>query len=140
VNAIERGMFVAAIDVTSGDGIAIFPPISENGWDVSDAFFAVAIGKRLESFIDVPTVIFAAANDGNFFNTILSDVADPQIVRQRIKTESPWFAKTVSPDFRPHIGPVAKWIIRRDGVGQAEVNVVDINAQHFAEQDAQVLA
>src|SRR5215813_8922540 len=109
INAVERRMLVAAIDIAAGDRIAIFPAIRKNGRDVGDALLAITIGKRLEPFINIPAEIFPSSNNGNFFNTILSHIANPQVMSQRIKTESPWLAKTVSPDLGPHIWPVAKW-------------------------------
>src|SRR6266436_8195582 len=58
---------------------------------------------------------------------------------QRIKTEPPRLAKTVSPNFGAHIWLVAKGIIRRDRVGEAGSGMIDIDAQHLAEQYLQIL-
>src|SRR6266581_1454051 len=58
---------------------------------------------------------------------------------QRIKTEPPWLAKTVSPDFGPHIWTVAERIIGGNGIGKPGIGVIDIDPQHFAEQNVQIL-
>src|SRR5204862_3608359 len=140
VNAVEGGRFDAAIPITAGDRVAQFAAVGEHRRDVVLAGAAIPIRERFEAFKHVPAVIFPAANDRDFLDAVLSDVADPQVTRDAIEAEAPGLAETVRPDFRAHIAPTTKRIIGGDGVLEARVALVHIDANDLAEEQLHVLA
>src|SRR5205823_854778 len=103
-------------------------------------FLAIAIGERLETFKDIPSVILTAPHDGDFLHAILPNVANPQVARDRIEAESPRLAESPGPDFGTRIGAITKRIVRGNRVREAGVPVIHVNAQNFAEMCGQVLA
>src|SRR5262249_11990100 len=64
---------------------------------------------------------------------------DPQFARQRIEAESPGLAKAIGPDLRPDTRAVAEWIVRRDRIRLADIRMIDVDAEHFAQWRSQVL-
>src|SRR3954465_13558376 len=84
-------------------------------------------------------MVLATANDRDFFNTILPNVADPEIARDRIEAEAPRFTKSICPDFRPCLRSANKRVVRRNGVTQPGISVIHINAQHFGKVDGQIV-
>src|SRR5688572_28275479 len=90
--------------------------------------------------MNIPAVILATPHDGDFLNTILPDVADPQVVCDWIETEPPRLAESVRPDFRTCVGTIAERIVRRDRVGETGVSVVHVYAQDLAKVCGQILA
>src|SRR5437868_15401648 len=84
-------------------------------------------------------MIFAAPHDPDLFDAVLADVADPKLSGQRIKAEPPRLAKAIGPNLRAGVCPAAERIIGRDGVGQRSVAMVDVQAQHFAKEEPEVL-
>lgn len=77
VDAVERGFRIAAIDVAAGDGDAVFSSVGEDRRGKFAIGFAILIGKRGETFNDIPAVISAFFDDIDFFIEILTDIADP---------------------------------------------------------------
>src|SRR5262245_7675362 len=139
VNPIERRAPIATIHIAARHRVAIFPTVGEDRLDVGDAFIAVPIGEWLETFIDIPAVILATSYNSDFLDPVLPDVADPQIVRDRIEAKPPWFAEAVRPNLRARIGATAKWIVSRNRIRQPGVCVVHVDPQDLREVRGQIL-
>src|SRR5256885_6943470 len=52
-----------AIDVPSGHRVSIFAAIREHGRSIGRSLLAVAIRERLESFINIPAVVFPSPHE-----------------------------------------------------------------------------
>src|SRR5262249_21010641 len=98
IDAVEAGIRFGAVDESTGDRLAVLSRIRENRLDIPFALPAIFVGEPLEPLVDVPSVVFAAAEDVDFLVQILPDVAGPEISRDGIEAEPPRLTKPVSPD------------------------------------------
>jgi len=70
---------------------------------------------------------------------ILTDITDPQVARDGIETEPPWFAEAESPNLWSHFRVPAKWIICGNSIGTAVLAMINVDAQHFPEEQLAIL-
>src|ERR1051325_6661671 len=133
IYAIKGRGLVATIDVTARNRVAIFPFVGKYRRCIGHPFLAVVVRERFKSFIDVPAMVLAPSNDGNFFDAVLPNISDPEIAGHHIETESPWLAKAIGPNFGPRIGPASERVVSRDSVGKALIPMVHIYSQHFSQ-------
>src|SRR5205085_3482966 len=93
INAIEKRLFFASVNIAAGYGVAVLPFVGEQRRNVRRSFFAILIGESFETFVDVPAVVFAATNKIDFLHAVLANVGNPEIPIPRVKAESPGIAK-----------------------------------------------
>ena len=93
------------------------------------------------AFVHVPAMIFASADDRDFFVVYLANVTNPEIVRHRIEAQSPRLTETLRPDLFSHlrVRVSEKGIRCRDRVGEPRGAAVDIDAKNRAKQKAAIL-
>ena len=139
VDAVERGALVAAVDVSAGDGVPVFPAVGEDRRGEGPAFLAVLVRERFEAFVNAPAVVLAATDKGHFLDPVLSDVGDPQVAIGGIEAEPPRIAEARGPDLGRDAGLPHERVVARDGVGLAGVGAVDVETHHLAEEQTHVL-
>ena len=136
---MKRRGRIAAVNVSARHRVTIAPAIGRDRRRIALALPLAQVGEPLEALDDIPPVVLAAAHDGDFLHAILADIADPEIASRGIKAEAPRLAKTHRPDLWPRTRLPAKRIVRGNRVGEPAFAVIDIDAQHLAEEQPEVL-
>ena len=78
--------------------------------------------------------------DIDFLHAILADIGEPEVAGLCVETETPWIAQAGGPDFGPYIGAADEWVVSGNGIRLAVVVMIDIDANHFAEEQLHVLS
>ena len=145
---------VVAEDVFAHQGRELRPPIDEpardrradpmavgeDRGDVLRVLRGVAVRVASVALEDVPAVVLARADDRHFLVLALADVADPEVARLRVEAEPPGLAEAPSPDLRQRTGPTPERVVGRDSIRPIPLGMVDVDPEHLAQEDAQVLA
>src|SRR5882672_11431322 len=96
--------------------------------------------KRMAPFINTPSIILAAPDEVRRFPEVLTVVACPNLSGLLVDAQPPRVAQAVGPVFGSRVRHRDKRIVPRHRVTLRSTDVIDIDAQHTAEQLAQVLA
>src|SRR5687768_2557275 len=97
--------------------------------------FSICI-KRVASFVNAPSIIFARPHQMRRFPKVLTVVPCPDLSTLLVDAHAPRVAQPVSPDFRPGSFHIDEWVVLRHGIGSASFGSIDINAKNPAQQFA----
>src|SRR5437660_963219 len=98
-----------------------------------------ALRVTMESFHDRPAPVLTANARGlevDLLVGVLADVRDEQVAIRGIERVAPRIPHSVGPDLRPRPRRADERVVRRNAVRELRV---DVDAQHLAEQRANVL-
>ena len=145
IRSVKRRNLRAAIAIAAHDGATTAAVVVvENRQNRGDVAEGHAAGVGAKTFVEPPAVVLAAgARHGSVINLFmrirrpLPDIADPQVAREPVEAEPPRIAQAIRPDFGQRAVGGDERIARRDGVVRRKI--VHVDAQHFAEQRAEVL-
>src|ERR1043166_2860493 len=90
--------------------------------------------------INTPTVILATSEQVSRFPKVLAIVAHPDVSGPSVDRHAPWVAQAIRPELWTCIGPPNKRVVLGHRPGLVAFVVIDIDAQHPAQQIAQVLS
>ena len=87
---------------------------------------------------DQGLAVFARVAACDLFELLLADIGTEQTAGRPVKGKAPWIAESKRPDLG-RSAAAHKRVIRRNCIWQRAAGVININAQHFAEQVAERL-
>src|SRR5258707_15613576 len=91
-------------------------------------------------FIHAPSIIFAPTDEVSCFPEVLTVVASPDLSGLLVDAHAPRITQAVSPVFRSRVRHPNKRIVLWHRVRLRPADTIDVNAQHTAQQLAQILA
>src|ERR1051326_9165331 len=92
-------------------------------------------------FKNAPTIVSSCLDEIDFFNGILSDIADVEFLCCRIEREPPGISEAVRVNLVPPGFTSVEWIGFRRGVWNACAGgVIDVDPQYLPEQSIQILS
>src|SRR5205823_10865733 len=93
-----------------------------------------------ERFANAPAVVAALLDDVDFFPEILADVGSVEEFGDGIEGHAPDVANAEAVDFWAGVGLADEGVVFGNGIGFSRVFVIDVDAENFAEERAELLA